>query len=194
MIVLRLVNIFKQVGCLKVRLLLAIALLFQINTFAQNGGELLFKSYCVACHTIGNGRLVGPDLIGVNEKYEEDWLLSFIQSSQTMVTAGDERAAKVFNEYMIPMPDQPLSNDQVKDVLSYIGNQSIPEVVENPVAKNTELNNEDLSIRKTTSFSYNNLSYIDVVLLSVMGIELITVLILINLVIVLIKSVKPVNK
>ena len=194
MVVSRLVVIFKQVGCLKVQLLLAIALLFQNQAFAQNDGELLFKGYCVACHTIGNGRLVGPDLIGVNEKYEEDWLVSFIQSSQTMVTAGDERAVKVFNEYMIPMPDQPLSNDQVKDLLTYIGKQSTPKDAEKPVTDSNKLNEEDLSIGNSTSFSYKNLSYIDVVLLSVMGVELLTVLVLTNLVIVLMKSVKVVKK
>lgn len=187
MVVSRLVVIFKQVGCLKVQLLLAIALLFQLNAYSQTEGESLFKGYCVACHTIGQGRLVGPDLIGVNEKYEEEWLISFIQSSQTMVNAGDERAVKVFNEFMVPMPDQPINDKQARAVLQYISTQSAPVAEEVETSKNdassTTIENESLSKER-------RLGYLDIVLLSVMGVETITILILINLLFVLIKTVR----
>ena len=77
--------------------------LFAPDTFSQDG-ELLFTQNCTACHTIGGGPLVGPDLKGVSEKYEESWLLKFIQSSQTMVKAGDEQAVATFQQYnMVPM-------------------------------------------------------------------------------------------
>ncbi len=85
-------------------------------------------SVCGACHTIGKGRLVGPDLKGVNDKYEEAWLISFIRSSQTMVKSGDKDAVKIFDEYKIPMPDNAnLTDDQIKGILSYIKNYKEPE-------------------------------------------------------------------
>jgi mono/diheme cytochrome c family protein len=84
-------------------------------------GEALFQSSCAACHTIGGGRLVGPDLQGVGERRSEAWLIGFIQHSQQLVAAGDSTAVALFNEYEeMPMPDQPLSADEIRQVLGYI--------------------------------------------------------------------------
>ncbi len=77
-------------------------------------------SVCSACHTIGKGRLVGPDLKGVTDKYSEEWLINFIRASQKMVKAGDKDAVKIFDEYKIPMPDNNLTDDQIKGLLAYI--------------------------------------------------------------------------
>lgn len=78
---------------------------------------------CAACHSIGKGKLIGPDLKGVTEKRDKDWLYSFIRSSQTMVQNGDEEAVKIFEEYnKIPMPDNDFSDDQIAALLSYIEN------------------------------------------------------------------------
>ncbi len=78
---------------------------------------------CKACHTIGGGRLVGPDLKGVTEKHSEAWLVKFIQNSQKMVKSGDKEAVKIFNQYSkIPMPSHNLTDAQVKDILLYIKN------------------------------------------------------------------------
>ena len=35
---------------------------------AQESGQQIFQKSCAACHSIGGGRLVGPDLAGVNDK------------------------------------------------------------------------------------------------------------------------------
>ena len=88
---------------------------------AQESGKQIFQKSCAACHSIGVGRLVGPDLKGVNDKRPEDWLLKFIKSSQTLVKSGDKTAAALFEEFnKIPMPDQALSDDQIKKVLAHI--------------------------------------------------------------------------
>lgn len=97
--------------------------------FAQNAdsGEKTFKAVCSACHTIGKGKIVGPDLINVNSRRSEKWLISFIRSSQTMVKNGDATAVKLFNDNnKIPMPDQNLSDVQIKEVLAYIKSKSTP--------------------------------------------------------------------
>ncbi|MFV0592057.1 MAG: c-type cytochrome [Draconibacterium sp.] len=105
-----------HVCCLLI-LLLATAFISR----AQDEGEKLFKATCMACHTIGNGRLVGPDLKGVNEKVNQEWLISFIRSSQKMVKSGDSLAVALFKEYnQIPMPDNNLSDAQILSVLAYI--------------------------------------------------------------------------
>jgi mono/diheme cytochrome c family protein len=90
---------------------------------------------CAACHTIGKGKLIGPDLKGITERREEAWLLSFIKSSQTMIKNGDADAIKIFEEYnKIPMPDNNLTDEQIKGLLNYIENYEEPAVVENTQA------------------------------------------------------------
>jgi mono/diheme cytochrome c family protein len=88
---------------------------------AQESGKEIFQKSCAACHSIGAGKLVGPDLAGVNDKRPEDWLLKFIKSSQTLVKSGDKTAIALLEEFnKIPMPDQALSDNQVKMVLAHI--------------------------------------------------------------------------
>ena len=91
--------------------------------WAQSGQEL-FQSKCKVCHNIGKGRLVGPDLAGVDTRRTLAWLTKFIKSSQTLIKSGDAAAVAIFNEYnKIPMPDQALSDAQVKTIVDYIKSQ-----------------------------------------------------------------------
>jgi mono/diheme cytochrome c family protein len=88
---------------------------------AQESGKEIFQQRCAACHSIGGGRLVGPDLKGVNDKRPEDWLLKFTKSSQRLVKSGDKTAVALFEQFnKIPMPDQALSDDQIRKVLAHI--------------------------------------------------------------------------
>ncbi len=108
--------------------LIAVATQLQ-SVYAQNAaaGEKTFKASCNACHSIGKGKIVGPDLINVNKRRTEKWLISFIRSSQTVVKSGDPIAVKLFNDHnKIPMPDQKLTDAQIKDVLAYIKSKSAP--------------------------------------------------------------------
>lgn len=90
-------------------------------------GALLFKTNCGACHSVGKGKLVGPDLDGVHNRRTEKWIISFVKSSQTMVKGGDPQAVKVFNENSkIVMPDQKLSDVEIKAILGYIKKNSKP--------------------------------------------------------------------
>jgi mono/diheme cytochrome c family protein len=99
--------------------------LFQ-NGWTQESGEQVFQTTCFACHTIGGGRLVGPDLLSVHERRSQEWLESFVKSSQSMVSDGDADAVALFEEFSrIPMPDAPVSEQQIRQVLSYIKSQSL---------------------------------------------------------------------
>lgn len=101
-------------------LFVAIAFIIFLTGSANNGQDL-FTKMCTPCHTIGKGRLVGPDLINISEKRTADWLIPYIQSSQTLIKSGDPDAMAVYKEYnSLLMPDQPLDNGQVLEVLKYI--------------------------------------------------------------------------
>ncbi|HJP38917.1 MAG: c-type cytochrome [Gammaproteobacteria bacterium] len=89
--------------------------------WAQQAGEELFQTTCAACHTIGGGRLVGPDLAGCNEARSQEWLEQFVKSPQTMIKNEDSEAVALLAEYNgIMMPDTQMSGHQIQDVLHYI--------------------------------------------------------------------------
>jgi mono/diheme cytochrome c family protein len=92
---------------------------------AEAPGSTTFGSLCVACHTIGGGRLVGPDLAGVSDRRSEQWLVDFITSSQTMIQSGDPDAVALSEEYNgMVMPDALVAESEVLAVISYITSQT----------------------------------------------------------------------
>jgi cytochrome c551/c552 len=101
--------------------ILTLAGLFIFILGNANEGQDLFKVTCVACHTIGKGKLVGPDLVNVTEKRSQEWLVAFIKSSSTMIKSGDADAKAIFEEYKgILMPDNLYSDAQILSILAYI--------------------------------------------------------------------------
>ncbi len=105
-----------------------LGLLFSGWSPAQSGGAAvaeLFQLKCGVCHTIGQGRLVGPDLADVQGRRSEEWLIEFIRSSQSMINKGDPQAQALFEEYnRVVMPDPMISDGEIKDILQYIAENS----------------------------------------------------------------------
>jgi len=95
--------------------------------------QQIFQQSCNACHNIGQGPKVGPDLKGVTERRKEDWLLNFIKSPQKAINAGDPVAKELVDTFKIVMPDQAYSDDEIKALLAYI-----KDVGEGKVAAATE--------------------------------------------------------
>ncbi|MCH8034764.1 MAG: cytochrome c [Bacteroidetes bacterium] len=119
-----LINLFNKAKLLIIVFTFA-AILLSEYSYPQSQGEIIYKRTCIACHTIGSGRLVGPDLKNVFNKRSEEWIISFVKSSQRMIKRRDPDAVILFNEYNKSiMPDQNLTDDQIKDVMRYIKKQS----------------------------------------------------------------------
>lgn len=105
-------------------LIAIVTMVVPIFCWSQSSGEQLFQASCSACHSIGGGRLVGPDLEGILDRRSEAWLGQFIQSSQTLINSGDADAVAVFEEFSgMIMPDFSLSETQIAELLAYMGNQ-----------------------------------------------------------------------
>ncbi len=98
-------------------------LLFANVNFAQDG-EAIFKQNCSACHKLGM-RLVGPDLTGVTTKRSEEWLMKWTRSSQTLIKSGDADAKAIYEEFgSIMMPDQTISDGDIKAVYAFIAGKT----------------------------------------------------------------------
>ncbi len=83
-------------------------------------GESLFKANCAACHRLYK-KMTGPALFEVGDKYEKEWLYSWIKNSQDMVKSGDAQAIAIFEEYngsvMTAFPQ--LSNEDIDNIIAY---------------------------------------------------------------------------
>lgn len=64
---------------------------------AQEAADF-FRQNCISCHTVGGGRLTGPDLKNVTQRKEREWLIEFLQSPQAMMDKGDPYALKLQQE------------------------------------------------------------------------------------------------
>ena len=102
-------------------LLLTASLSSAQETTSVVQGERVFKASCAACHSIGAGVVVGPDLKGVTERRSAGWLNEFIREPARMVREKDATAVRLvaqFDGYV--MPTLGLSEKNIADVISFL--------------------------------------------------------------------------
>jgi cytochrome c2 len=85
-----------------------------------------FRANCQSCHTIGGGRLVGPDLRDVSERKDRAWLARFIVDPKSVLDSGDAYALKMKNEARgVMMPAVPgMTIDRAMNLLDLIEAES----------------------------------------------------------------------
>lgn len=77
-----------------------------------------FRQHCAACHTIGGGRLVGPDLKGVTKRKDRTWLVKFLQDPSAMIASGDPYATELKQQaHGIVMPTIPGMTPELANAL-----------------------------------------------------------------------------
>jgi cytochrome c551/c552 len=88
---------------------------------AAETGQQIFQSKCTACHTIGKGKLVGPDLVGVTSRREESWLVRQIKEPDRLIAEKDPIAMQLLQESNnVPMVPLGLSDAEVVEVIAYL--------------------------------------------------------------------------
>lgn len=88
-------------------------------------GEAAFSAKgCVACHYVGRGeRLVGPDLEGVPSRRSWGWYVAMVSNPDSMVR-NDETARSLFAEHMTPMPNQNLTDGEIRSIWEFLRRES----------------------------------------------------------------------
>ncbi|MGB5394947.1 MAG: c-type cytochrome, partial [Lutimonas sp.] len=74
-----------------------------------------------ACHKIEK-RFVGPGLKGITEKRTPEWIMNMILVPEKMV-AENEEAKKLLAEYLSPMANQSLTEEEARAILEYFRTQ-----------------------------------------------------------------------
>jgi protein SCO1/2 len=88
-------------------------------------GQYLFGRQCIACHTIGHGESIGPDLLGVTHRRSQEWLLRMIQRPDEMLDQKDPIATALLAKYNgVRMPNISVGDLDAKYMLSYIEAQT----------------------------------------------------------------------
>lgn len=80
-------------------------------------GKAIFETKCAACHKFGE-RYVGPDLAGVTERREPEWIMNMMLNPQEMVQQ-DSIAQELLAEFMTQMPNQNLTEEESRFMLEY---------------------------------------------------------------------------
>ncbi len=109
--------------------LVSAVLLVPVALGAQEAADF-FQQNCVSCHTIGGGRLTGPDLKNVTQRKDREWLTRFIVDPKAVIDSGDPYAQQIVEGARgVVMPTVPgLTPETAASLLDLIEEESkLPE-------------------------------------------------------------------
>ncbi|HZU32217.1 MAG TPA: SCO family protein [Candidatus Angelobacter sp.] len=88
-------------------------------------GRYVFASQCAACHTIGHGDKIGPDLQTVAKVRDHAWLVRMITSPEKMIAEKDPIATALYKKYKeVNMPNLRLADVDLQQLLGFLERQS----------------------------------------------------------------------
>jgi protein SCO1 len=92
----------------------------QLENVADKG-QYLFKTRCSACHTVGKGDGVGPDLLGVTNVRDHAWLTKFVLAPDEVLASGDPIAKALYDKYnKVRMPNLRLGEKDADELIKFI--------------------------------------------------------------------------
>lgn len=84
-------------------------------------GEYTFRNHCAACHTVGEGDRIGPDLAGVTKTRSRAWLMRFIIEPDKVLAEKDPVATDLYKKFKnIPMPNLALSHGDASILVDFL--------------------------------------------------------------------------
>ncbi len=91
-------------------------------------GESLFRTRCAVCHIIGREDGVvrpGPNLLGVTQRREPEWLARWLAEPDKMLAEKDPIAMELFGAFNgLPMPNMQLGPKDVEALMRYLDTES----------------------------------------------------------------------
>lgn len=93
-------------------------------TLAKLGKTTFANKGCVTCHSIGQGMRAGPDLIGVTDRRDLDWLKRWMQDPAGMLQTDSASKVMLAEAKGVKMPNVKLSDREIDGLLHYIAQES----------------------------------------------------------------------
>jgi len=91
---------------------------------AKKGKSMFASKGCNGCHSVGGGKRAGPDLAGVSERRDAEWLKKFLHDPPAML-ATDSIAMAMLVEYKnVKMPNMKLSDADIDALIHYIADET----------------------------------------------------------------------
>lgn len=84
-------------------------------------GKAIYDVKCNACHKLTSEKLVGPGWKGVTDRRKPEWIMNFATNTDEMLDK-DANAKALLEVCMVRMPNQHLSDDEVRWVLEFMRN------------------------------------------------------------------------
>lgn len=96
-----------------------------VDTVTAKRGQALYTGRaCQGCHSIGQGKRVGPDLKGVTVQRDLDWLRRWLKNPAAML-ATDSLAKALLAQYNnVAMPTLRLTDTEVEALIHYMARES----------------------------------------------------------------------
>ena len=82
-------------------------------------GKVAFESKCLACHSMGFGDKMGPDLADVTKRRSDEWLAKWLKSPEQMLKTDPDAQAMLKQFKNIPMPNQNLTDAEIKQYMAF---------------------------------------------------------------------------
>lgn len=100
------------------------------NTSAERGEDVFKKKGCAACHNIAKegedphrrpgGKQAGPDLAGVTERRDRDWLRRWLKDPDEMLRSDSIAMAMMAAAKNLKMPNMKLKDDEIEALINYL--------------------------------------------------------------------------
>ena len=78
-----------------------------------------FETKCLACHSIGGGDKLGPDLYGVTKRRDDDVARALAEDPGADAASPTPIAKAMLDKYKMPMPNQNLSDAEIREYIEY---------------------------------------------------------------------------
>ncbi len=94
------------------------------EALAKKGKSLFTQRACSGCHTIGKGRLAGPDLAHVTDRRTIDWLKSWLKDPNAMFQTDSTAKALLVEYNNTKMPNMKLTDDESLALIHHMSKES----------------------------------------------------------------------
>lgn len=91
---------------------------------AKKGKSLWTARACSGCHTIGKGRMAGPDLAHVNDRRTQAWLKAWLKDPPKMIETDADAKALAAQYNNVKMPNMKLTDDDIQALIHHIAKES----------------------------------------------------------------------